>query len=237
MYNVGIKGSIKHIQSHSLTKEQLEDANNVFGVFDTNKDGFLDLRELKACLRALGFQVKRQQIISVVESALGNSRFSGSSTSLMDNSGWLESYSLTLNLEDFYTLLSSLMNESGIYGIGAFYNSSDSQDVSIDYVRHIFSMFDINKTGKISLRTLKQLVSHISKESQTLGINFGRASQNFNLFSDEELTQIVQQIDQDNDGYLDFQDFYRVFQYYHNSIHDPVSDIIDSSIAKNFKSQ
>ncbi|CAJ1363262.1 unnamed protein product [Effrenium voratum] len=45
-----------------LDDEQLEEIREAFNLFDTEQSGAIDARELKAALRALGFEVKKEDV-------------------------------------------------------------------------------------------------------------------------------------------------------------------------------
>merc|ERR1711977_263274 len=42
-----------------LTDEQMEEIREAFGLFDNDASGAIDVRELKAAMRALGFELKK----------------------------------------------------------------------------------------------------------------------------------------------------------------------------------
>jgi centrin-1 len=46
----------------ALNEEQLEELREAFNLFDTDHSGAVDARELKAAMRALGFDVKKEQV-------------------------------------------------------------------------------------------------------------------------------------------------------------------------------
>ncbi len=46
----------------ALDEEQLEELREAFNLFDTDGSGTIDVRELKAAMRALGFTVKKAEI-------------------------------------------------------------------------------------------------------------------------------------------------------------------------------
>mmetsp|Transcript_1111 Transcript_1111/g.2211 ORF Transcript_1111/g.2211 Transcript_1111/m.2211 type:complete len:198 (+) Transcript_1111:87-680(+) len=52
-----------------LDEEQLEELREAFNLFDTDGSGTIDVRELKAAMRALGFTVKKQEIREMLEDA------------------------------------------------------------------------------------------------------------------------------------------------------------------------
>merc|ERR1719395_334590 len=45
-----------------LDEEQVEELREAFNLFDTEHSGTIDARELKAALRALGFEVKKEDV-------------------------------------------------------------------------------------------------------------------------------------------------------------------------------
>lgn len=50
-----------------LSDEQRAEVSEAFDLFDTNKDGKLDYYELKVALRALGFEVKKQEVQRILK--------------------------------------------------------------------------------------------------------------------------------------------------------------------------
>uniref|UniRef100_A0A7S4RL91 EF-hand domain-containing protein n=1 Tax=Alexandrium monilatum TaxID=311494 RepID=A0A7S4RL91_9DINO len=49
-------------QRQGLDEEQMEELREAFNLFDTEHSGTIDARELKAALRALGFEVKKEDV-------------------------------------------------------------------------------------------------------------------------------------------------------------------------------
>merc|ERR1712046_371712 len=49
-----------------LSEEQLEEIREAFGLFDGDASGMIDVRELKAAMRALGFEVKNEALKKMV---------------------------------------------------------------------------------------------------------------------------------------------------------------------------
>lgn len=50
----------------SLDDEQLEELREAFNLFDADGSGTIDIRELKAAMRALGFQIKKAEIRQMI---------------------------------------------------------------------------------------------------------------------------------------------------------------------------
>merc|ERR1712199_138925 len=49
-----------------LTEEQLDEIREAFNLFDGDQSGAIDVRELKAAMRALGFEVKNEELKKMV---------------------------------------------------------------------------------------------------------------------------------------------------------------------------
>ena len=64
-----------------------------------------------------------------------------------------------------------------------------------DYIRKIFQYFDLDNTGKITSRHLKKIAQEIGES-----------------LSDEELKEIMDEADRDADGFIGFEDFYRIMK-------------------------
>lgn len=53
-------------QRPELTEDQRQELREAFELFDANKTGSIDLHELKVLMRALGFDVKKPEVIKMV---------------------------------------------------------------------------------------------------------------------------------------------------------------------------
>lgn len=50
----------------SLTDEQRGEVRDAFELFDTDKDGCIDYHELKVAMRALGFDLRKQEVLKIL---------------------------------------------------------------------------------------------------------------------------------------------------------------------------
>jgi centrin-3 len=50
----------------SLTEDQRQEIKEAFELFDTDKDGAIDYHELKVALRALGFDMKKAEVVKMM---------------------------------------------------------------------------------------------------------------------------------------------------------------------------
>eukprot|EP00033_Pygsuia_biforma_P002031 GCRY01002259.1.p2 GENE.GCRY01002259.1~~GCRY01002259.1.p2 ORF type:complete len:179 (-),score=37.76 GCRY01002259.1:947-1483(-) len=49
-----------------LTEEQKQEVREAFELFDTDKSGYIDYHELKVAMRALGFDVKKKDVLKIL---------------------------------------------------------------------------------------------------------------------------------------------------------------------------
>merc|ERR1712224_984001 len=61
--NMGRKSAKK---KGGLTEEQLDEIREAFSLFDSDASGAIDVRELKAAMRALGFEIKNEELKKMV---------------------------------------------------------------------------------------------------------------------------------------------------------------------------
>merc|ERR1712113_486963 len=62
--NMGRKSAKK---KGGLSEEQMEEIREAFGLFDADASGMIDVRELKAAMRALGFEVKNEELFKLFD--------------------------------------------------------------------------------------------------------------------------------------------------------------------------
>merc|ERR1712070_781890 len=55
-----------------LSEEQLDEVREAFGLFDSDASGMIDVRELKAAMRSLGFEVKNEELKKMVSDIDGD---------------------------------------------------------------------------------------------------------------------------------------------------------------------
>lgn len=53
--------------SRSLTEDQRGEIKEAFELFDVDKDGAIDYHELKVAMRALGFDVKKGEVMKLLK--------------------------------------------------------------------------------------------------------------------------------------------------------------------------
>merc|ERR1711906_85498 len=75
-----------------LNEEQLDEIREAFSLFDSDASGAIDVRELKAAMRALGFEVKNEELKKMVSDIDG------------DGNG-------TIEFSEFLTMMTGKMGE------------------------------------------------------------------------------------------------------------------------------
>jgi len=155
-----------------LDEEQLSELREAFNLFDTDSSGTIDVKELKAAMRALGFTVKKAEIRKMI------------SEIDKDESG-------TVEFNEFVDMMTGRM----------------AQRDSKEEILKVFDLFDADKTGKITFRSLKKIVSELKED-----------------IPDEELQDMIREADKDGDGAVTADDFYRVMK---KRGADPL-DLVDS---------
>merc|ERR1712025_1505282 len=60
------RGAAKKKAKGGLTEEQIEEIREAFNLFDADQSGAIDVRELKAAMRALGFEIKKEELKKMI---------------------------------------------------------------------------------------------------------------------------------------------------------------------------
>lgn len=67
MYSVSAQKAKRRTHARpELTDEQKQEIKEAFELFDTDKDGSLDYHELKVAMRALGFDMKKAEVLKIL---------------------------------------------------------------------------------------------------------------------------------------------------------------------------
>ncbi|SPO24964.1 probable CDC31 - spindle pole body component, centrin [Ustilago trichophora] len=69
--HLSVSSSSRNVNSHhhidtALTDEQRQEIKEAFELFDTDKDGAIDYHELKVAMRALGFDLKKAEVLKLL---------------------------------------------------------------------------------------------------------------------------------------------------------------------------
>ncbi|GAA5841147.1 hypothetical protein JCM5353_008978 [Sporobolomyces roseus] len=119
----------------SLSPDQQTEIREAFELFDLDKDQRLDYHEFKVSLRALGFDLKKSEVLKLMrERNHSNEAEAGGGQ-------------LTIGLEPFMSIAEELIL---------------SRD-PLDEIRRAFRLFDEENTGKISFRNLKKVARELGE--------------------------------------------------------------------------
>ena len=66
MYSAAQKSKRRTHSRPELTDEQKQEIKEAFELFDTDKDGSVDYHELKVAMRALGFDLKKAEVLKIL---------------------------------------------------------------------------------------------------------------------------------------------------------------------------
>ena len=69
MYGSSAAQKAKQRRTHArpeLSDEQKQEIKEAFELFDTDKDGCVDYHELKVAMRALGFDMKKAEVLKIL---------------------------------------------------------------------------------------------------------------------------------------------------------------------------
>ena len=154
------KGMSRGKPKFGLDGEQLEEVREAFNLFDTDGSGSIEVKELKAAMRALGFQVKKAEIRKMVADVD------------KDENGSIE-------FDEFVDMMTSRMA------------NRDSREE----VMKVFRLFTDEGSDYITFRNLKRVVTELNEG-----------------LSDDEMMEMIDEADRNNDGKIDFEEFFRVMK-------------------------
>ena len=117
-----------------LSEEVVEEIREAFHLFDANKSGSIDLRELKAAMRALGFDVSKEEMKAILHQ-LGKDTSPSSAAAV------------TVTLDEFTQLMAGRMP------------ARDSKEE----VMKVFRLFDEEGSGYITFRALKKVCQELGE--------------------------------------------------------------------------
>ncbi|KAF4663671.1 Centrin-3 [Perkinsus chesapeaki] len=62
----GLSGNRTRRRRPEISEEQKQEIKEAFDLFDTSRSGSIDYHELKVCMRALGFDVKKAEVLELM---------------------------------------------------------------------------------------------------------------------------------------------------------------------------
>merc|ERR1740123_1986051 len=122
-------------QRREISENQKEEIKEAFDLFDTDKSGVIDYHELRVALRALGFEVKKQEIRKIQQEydreEVGGIKF--------------------MDFEEIMT--TKMLNRDPDEEIFKAFQLFDDDQIQ--------AMFDDDQSGKISLKNLKRVAREL----------------------------------------------------------------------------
>lgn len=129
-----------------LTEEQKQEIKEAFDLFDTEGSGYIDAKELKVAMRALGFEPKKEEIKKMIAEVDREGR------------GVIE-FQDFLDLMTVKMVISSL--KSSFLLTNLIFNQAERDPR--DEILKAFRLFDDDNTGKISLKNLKRVARELGE--------------------------------------------------------------------------
>lgn len=175
-----------HIEN-ALTDEQRQEIKEAFELFDTDKDGAIDYHELKVAMRALGFDLKKAEVLKLLRDHDKT------------NSGLLEwdDFNRISRFHIDQSISSVSMRARLLTKCWLFLPISVSERIAardpMDEIRKAFALFDDDATGKISLRNLKRVAKELGE-----------------TLDDDELQAMIDEFDLDQDGEINENEFIQI---------------------------
>ncbi|EOD51575.1 Cell division control protein [Neofusicoccum parvum] len=165
-----------------LSDEQREEINEAFQLFDLDKDGYIDYHELKVSMKALGFDLPKQEILNILRvngipanTINSKSKAPASSAAAPANAPTFTGPTrLLLPLPTFQAIMAHRIL------------TRDPRDE----VMRAFELFDEGGKGKITLQDLRRVARELGEGLQ-----------------EEELAAMIEEFDLDGDGAIGRDEF------------------------------
>jgi len=127
-----------------ISEEQKQEIKEAFELFDADKDGLLDYHELKVAMRALGFDLKKAEVLKLLRDSEKGKDYQG----MMDYDDFLRisMYRSAIHSSDRTSRLTNCSVTERIL----------ARD-PMEEIKRAFQLFDDDNTGKITLRNLRRV--------------------------------------------------------------------------------
>ncbi|GAB7340226.1 hypothetical protein MBLNU457_6691t1 [Dothideomycetes sp. NU457] len=162
----------------ALTEEQREEINEAFGLFDLDKDNHIDYHELKVALKALGFDLPKAEILSLLQTHGIPASSIQNPSKAAQPAGQKPTFSgpsrLLLSHMSFLTIAARMIA------------NRDPRDE----ILRAFALFDTEGKGSINLADLRRVARELGEGLQ-----------------EEELVAMIEEFDMDGDGMISQEDF------------------------------
>lgn len=132
------QGTAPRRRKFELSEEQRQEVREAFELFDSDKNGLIDAHEMKVAMRALGFEVKRDEVLRMMEDVAG---------SQLHGNGQSGGTAAVINLQDFTDLMTDKIAQ---------------RDPRQEMMK-AFQLFVEGSSGKISLRSLRRVARELGE--------------------------------------------------------------------------
>ncbi|KAG8628015.1 hypothetical protein KVT40_003888 [Elsinoe batatas] len=166
----------------SLSEEHREEINEAFQLFDLDKDLHIDYHELKVALKALGFDLPKTEILSLLQS-----HGVPYSTVHPDTASKAPQSAPAAARPTFAGPSRLLMPQQSFVALAA--RMIANRDPR-DEILRAFQLFDAEGKGSISLADLRRVARELGEGLQ-----------------EEELQAMIEEFDMDGDGMISQEDF------------------------------
>ncbi|CAE6523060.1 unnamed protein product [Rhizoctonia solani] len=129
-----------------LSEEQKQEIKEAFELFDTDKDGAIDYHELKVAMRALGFELKKAEVLKILRDH--------------DKTG----HNL-MEFDDFAKIMSErILARDPMDEIRRAFQLFDDDGTHKISIRNLRRLFDDDGTHKISIRNLRRVAKELGEQ-------------------------------------------------------------------------
>ncbi|KAJ4359096.1 Calcium-binding component of the spindle pole body (SPB) half-bridge [Ascochyta clinopodiicola] len=165
----------------SLSEEQREEISEAFNLFDLDKDGYIDYHELKVAMKALGFDLPKQEILGILQQHGSTSAANQSGKAPARDSARAAAQASyapparpLLSFQSFQSLMAQRILAR---------NPEDE-------ILRAFELFDEGGKGRITLQDLQRVARELG---ETLG--------------NDELVAMIEEFDLDGDNAISREEF------------------------------
>ncbi|CAD6569262.1 MAG: Calcium-binding component of the spindle pole body (SPB) half-bridge [Alectoria sarmentosa] len=173
------KERLEREEQNQLTEEQREEIKEAFNLFDLDKDNKIDYHELKVAMKALGFDLPKPEILSILQTHGAPSPPPPPTTTTTAAAAANQQYAhsnsrLLLPFPQFQTVMAQRIL---------------ARDPREEILR-AFELFDEGGKGKINLGDLRRVARELGEGLE-----------------EEELAAMIEEFDLDGDGAIDREEF------------------------------
>ena len=167
----------------AISEEQRNEINDAFELFDLDKDKRIDYHELKVAMKALGFEVTKRDVLSLLQIHGVSSTASAQQQGQQQERGGVA--------QQGYQLSKQLLPFSSFQFIMALrIHTRDPREE----INRAFDLFDEGGKGKISLDDLRRVAKELGEEG----------------LQEEELRAMIEEFDLDEDGCINRDEFLHI---------------------------